>query len=143
MYEFEILLEYHKGGQDATETSEGGNLKKKRVLIQNTKRIPSINFSFCEENTKKNWSNDVNKHFTRDIQKSINLGKNGKPFNSRGKWKWKPKIPPHIRTPKINDNPTVSENTEQWELSYTVHGNVNCYNHFGKLAVSTNTILGL
>lgn len=27
--------------------------KKKRVLIQNTKRIPSINFSFCEENTKK------------------------------------------------------------------------------------------
>ena len=38
MYEFEILLEYHKGGQDATETSEGGNLKKKRVLIQNTKR---------------------------------------------------------------------------------------------------------
>lgn len=28
--------------------------EKKRVLIQNTKIIPSINFSFCEENTKKN-----------------------------------------------------------------------------------------
>lgn len=118
-----------------------GEVIKKRVPIQNTKRIPSINFSFCEENTKENWSKDVNKHFTRDIQKSINLWKNGKPFNSPGKWK--PKIPPHIRTPEINNNPIVSEDTEQWELSYTVHGNVNCYNHFGKLAVSINTILGL
>ena len=118
-----------------------GEVIKKRVVIQNTERIPSINFSFCEENTKENWSKDVNKHFTRDIQKSINLWKNGKPFNSPGKWK--SKIPPHIRTPKINNNPIVSEDTEQWELSYTVHGNVNCYNHFGKLAVSINTILGI
>ena len=51
LYEFETLLKYNKGGQEAKETSGGGN---KRVVIQNTKRIPSINFSFCEENTKEN-----------------------------------------------------------------------------------------
>ena len=139
MYEFEILLKHNKGGQEAKETSGGGN-KKKEYLSKIQKEFLQLILVFVKRTQRKTdqkmWIST-----SQEISKSINLWKNGKPFNSPGKWK--PKIPPHIRTPEINNNPIVSEDTEQWELSYTVHGNVNCYNHFGKLAVSINTILGL
>ena len=53
MYEFEILLEYHKGGQDATETSEGGNLKKKEYLSKIQKEFLQLILVFVKRTQRK------------------------------------------------------------------------------------------
>ena len=97
VYELEILLKYHRGGKKTGHKREtGGNVynkKKQGVLIQNMKRIFLLIFTFIKtKNSKENWPKNLNRHFTRDIQKLMNLWKSGKPLNSSGKWKLKPHI---------------------------------------------------
>lgn len=75
-------FEYHKGGRMPQKPLREVIKKKKEYLSKIQKEFLQLILVFVKSNTK-NWSKDVNKHFTRDIQKSINLRKNGKPFNSR------------------------------------------------------------
>lgn len=96
VYELEILLKYHRGEKKQATKGKRGEMfiiKKQGVLIQNMKRIFLLIFTFIKtKNSKENWPKNLNRHFTRDIQKLMNLWKSGKPLNSSGKWKLKPHI---------------------------------------------------